>query len=50
MRLDGYEYDERLIFYVGDIMIVYHLGDEVARKSATFIRSRKGVKVHLCDT
>ena len=50
MRLERYEYDERLLFNVDDIMIVYHLGDGVAIKSATFIRSRKGVKVHLCDT
>ena len=32
MRQDLYEYYEMLIFYVDDIMIVSHLGYEVAKQ------------------
>ena len=43
-RPDGYEYYEILLVYVDDITIVSNLG------LTNFIRSRKGIKVHLCGT
>ena len=44
MRLDGYKYYEMILVYVNNIMIVYHLGDEVARKIGNFYKIKEGIQ------
>ena len=40
MRPDGHEYYEMLLFNVDDIMIISHLGDEVARQIGDFYKDQ----------
>ena len=42
MRLYGYEYYKMIHVYVDDIMIVYYIGDEVARKIDKFYNIKEG--------
>ena len=42
MSTDGYKYDEMLLDYVDDIMIVSHLGDEASRKIGDFYYIKEG--------
>ena len=50
MSPGGYEYYEILLVHVDGIIIVPYLGDKVAKKSATFIISRKVVRFCLRST
>ena len=38
VRPYGYEYYEMLIVYVDDLMIVFHLGDDLDRQIGNFYR------------
>ena len=40
MRSDGYEYYEMVLVYVHDIMIVNHLGHEVAKQIIDFYKDQ----------
>ena len=42
MRLYGYEYYEMLLVYVDVIIIIYHLGDQVAKKTGDFYNIKEG--------
>ena len=41
MRMDGYEYYEMLLVYIGGIMIVSYLGDEVAKQMGGFYKIKE---------
>ena len=41
MRPYGYKYYEMILVYVENIMIIYHLGDELVRKFCDFYKIKE---------